>query len=239
MICFLSLFNFFFFYQQGLILDSGMELTDDAETADVFVINSCTVKNPSQDAFLNLVNKYHKKGAVIAAGCVPQGDPHISMPSDVSVVGVEQIHKVVDVIHSALQGKPLRLTERERPGLPSLSIFYLSLLFILFILFFFPLVLPRRRGNRFIESIPISVGCLNSCTYCKTKAARGVLKSYPIPHIIESVKRAIKNGVREIRLVSEDTGCYGMDIKSTLPELLETILNILPPHVCFTLPPPP
>ena len=41
------------------------------------------------------------------------------------------------------------------------------------------LELPKVRRNPLIEIIPINTGCLNQCTYCKTKHARGDLGSYP------------------------------------------------------------
>lgn len=41
------------------------------------------------------------------------------------------------------------------------------------------LQLPKIRKNKLIEIIAISTGCLNQCTYCKTKHARGNLGSYP------------------------------------------------------------
>jgi len=41
------------------------------------------------------------------------------------------------------------------------------------------LQLPKMRKNKLIEIIAISTGCLNQCTYCKTKHARGNLGSYP------------------------------------------------------------
>ena len=45
------------------------------------------------------------------------------------------------------------------------------------------LLLPKVRKNPLIEIIPINTGCLNQCSYCKTKHARGDLGSYP-PGII-------------------------------------------------------
>ena len=98
-----------------MILDAGMELTDDIDAADVFIVNSCTVKNPSQDSFQQTVMKCRAKGLVIACGCVPQGETvfeapkakassqpnqkpalklNLSLPKDVAVLGVEQIHRV-------------------------------------------------------------------------------------------------------------------------------------------------
>lgn len=60
------------------------------------MINSCTVVNPSQDAFINMVCKAKKiKKPLVVAGCVPQGDQTIPELSEVSAVGVTQIDRIV------------------------------------------------------------------------------------------------------------------------------------------------
>jgi tRNA A37 methylthiotransferase MiaB len=66
--------------------------------------------------------------------------------------------------------------------------------------------LPKVRRNALIEIIPLSTGCLGSCTYCKTKHARGKLGSYALEAIVDRAKKAIEEGVAEIWLSSEDTG---------------------------------
>lgn len=48
------------------------------------------------------------------------------------------------------------------------------------------LALPKVRRNPLIEIIAINTGCLNQCTYCKTKHARGDLGSYPPGELISS-----------------------------------------------------
>jgi len=56
----------------GLLADYGYTIVDDMEKADACLLNSCTVKNPSQEKFINLVNKAHVQGKpVIVSGCVP------------------------------------------------------------------------------------------------------------------------------------------------------------------------
>lgn len=40
------------------------------------------------------------------------------------------------------------------------------------------------RKNKFVEIVPINVGCLGACTYCKTKHARGHLGSYPVASLV-------------------------------------------------------
>ncbi len=77
-----------------------------------------------------------------------------------------------------------------------------------------------------VATIPIANGCLGSCTYCITRIARGRIKSRKPEWIIELVKKAVQRGMREIRLSAQDTAAYGRDINTTLPELIEKIVDI-------------
>lgn len=55
-----------------------------------------------------------------------------------------------------------------------------------------PLDLPKIRKNRLIEIIPINTGCLNNCTYCKTKHARGDLGSYQPGQVVDRARQAFQ-----------------------------------------------
>jgi len=90
------------------------------------------------------------------------------------------------------------------------------------------LLLPKIRKNPLIEIIPINTGCLNQCTYCKTRHARGELGSYPPEEIIARAIQSFQEGVVEIWLTSEDTGAYGRDIGTNLPELLTRLVQVIP-----------
>jgi threonylcarbamoyladenosine tRNA methylthiotransferase CDKAL1 len=57
------------------------------------------------------------------------------------------------------------------------------------------------------------------------------LGSYAPDAIISRASQAIDEGVREIWLTSEDTGAYGRDIGTDLPELVRGILEVVPEHV--------
>lgn len=73
--------------------------------------------------------------------------------------------------------------------------------------------LPKTRRNEFIEILAINSGCLNHCTYCKTKLARGDLRSYPVEALVEQARTAFENdGCKELWLTSEDLGAWGRDI---------------------------
>ncbi|GKE84834.1 threonylcarbamoyladenosine tRNA methylthiotransferase, partial [Tanacetum coccineum] len=54
------------------------------------------------------------------------------------------------------------------------------------------------RKNKFVEILPINVGCLGACMYCKTKHARGYLGSYTVDSVVGRVKSVVNDGVKEI-----------------------------------------
>ncbi|KAL5843448.1 hypothetical protein ACOSQ4_009406 [Xanthoceras sorbifolium] len=196
-------------YMAGQLSAFGYVLTETPEEADLWLINTCTVKSPSQSAMDTLITKgKNAKKPLVVAGCVPQGSRDLKQLEGVSIVGVQQIDRVVEVVEETLKGHEVRLLHRKK--LPALD-------------------LPKVRKNKFVEIVPINVGCLGACTYCKTKHARGHLGSYTIESIVNRVRTVAADGVKEIWLSSEDTGAYGRDIGVNLPKLLNAIVAELPP----------
>lgn len=195
----------------GLLTEAGFKPVSDPMEAEVWIINSCTVKNPSQDAFETWVKKAKDaRKAIVVAGCVPQADKTLNWLEEVSVVGVTQIDRIVEVVEETLKGNVVKMVSMRK--LPSL-------------------MLPKVRRNKLVEIITISAGCLGRCTFCKTKQARGNLVSYPVADIVRRVQDACNEGVKDIWLTSEDSGAYGRDIGSSLPQLLWAILKALPKDV--------
>ncbi|XP_076898913.1 uncharacterized protein LOC143552629 [Bidens hawaiensis] len=195
-------------YMAGQLSSFGYAISDNAEDADLWLINTCTVKSPSQSAMDTLISKCKTaKKPLVVAGCVPQGSRDLKELEGVSIVGVQQIDRVVEVVEETLKGHEVRLLTRKT--LPALD-------------------LPKVRKNKFVEILPINVGCLGACTYCKTKHARGHLGSYTVDSLVGRVKSVVEDGVKEIWLSSEDTGAYGRDIGVNLPILLNAIVEALP-----------
>eukprot|EP01084_Bolivina_argentea_P166605 289221_1 len=211
-------------YMSGLLSSFGYNIIlneDKSDDADLWLLNSCTVKGPSQEHFISFVKKGKLKGKlIIAAGCVPQGDKKLNIINNISIIGVQQIDRVVDVVKETFRGNIVKLfnekkiqnidgKNKRKDGGAKLN-------------------LPKIRKNKLIEIIPINTGCLNQCTYCKTKHARGDLGSYTINEILNRIKYVINEGIiREIWLTSEDTGAYGIDIGTSIDILLNEICNVL------------
>lgn len=80
--------------------------TDAKDDADVWLLNSCTVKTPAEDHFKNEIDAGRQTGkAVVVAGCVPQGQPKAGFLKGMSVIGVQQIDRVVEVVEETLKGE--------------------------------------------------------------------------------------------------------------------------------------
>ncbi|CAH1240791.1 threonylcarbamoyladenosine tRNA methylthiotransferase-like isoform X2 [Branchiostoma lanceolatum] len=202
-------------YMAGQLAAYGYRITDTPSAADLWLLNSCTVKNPAEDHFRNTITRAQKDDKkVVVAGCVPQGQPRSKYLKGLSVIGVQQIDRVVEVVEETLKGHSVRLFGQKKDHGKKLGGAKLDL--------------PKIRKNPLIEIIAINTGCLNQCTYCKTKHARGELGSYPPDEIVSRARQSFEEGVVEIWLTSEDTGAYGKDIGVTLPELLWRLVEVIP-----------
>uniref|UniRef100_A0A8C6RIN2 tRNA-t(6)A37 methylthiotransferase n=1 Tax=Nannospalax galili TaxID=1026970 RepID=A0A8C6RIN2_NANGA len=202
-------------YMAGQLAAYGYKITENASDADLWLLNSCTVKNPAEDHFRNSIKKAQEENKkVVLAGCVPQAQPRQDYLKGLSIIGVQQIDRVVEVVEETIKGHSVRLLGQKKDGGRRLGGARLDL--------------PKIRKNPLIEIISINTGCLNACTYCKTKHARGNLASYPIDELVERAKQSFQEGVCEIWLTSEDTGAYGRDIGTDLPTLLWKLVEVIP-----------
>jgi MiaB/RimO family radical SAM methylthiotransferase len=85
--------------------------------------------------------------------------------------------------------------------------------------------LPMYEGSSKRLVIPVAVGCLGSCSYCIMPISRGKLSSCQLQKILKLFAGAISGGAKEIYLVAQDLASYGLDIGSSLPELLRELLK--------------
>ena len=194
---------------EAILLRAGYELAESPEKADYVVVNTCAVKDPTELKMARRIRELIDLGKrVIATGCLVHVNPKAIDPRVSGILGVKSIDKIAEAISVAEHGGKLISVEgwRER-NIDKLE-------------------LPRlwKPGVSFV--VPIGEGCLNACTYCATRFARGVLKSYKPELVVKWVKEALERGYREIILSSEDTGCYGFDIGTNLARLLDEITAI-------------
>jgi len=201
---------------KGLVKKAGLNLTSNMNFADLIIINSCIVKEPTEEKIRrkiqDLLNE-DKNSKIILAGCMSK----INKDKFENQIGKRLF--LLDVSHSKnilnlIQDISNETYESEKYLKPRNEI---------------KLELPKISKEKFIGITQISEGCLENCSYCIVKIAKGMLFSYPLEKIINSVMKDIDSGCREIWITSQDNANYGNDFeenKHNLPELLNKILGI-------------
>ncbi len=194
---------------QGLVKQAGLNVTSNANFADLIVINSCIVKCPTEEKIRRRVQDLLKAGRkVILAGCMPRIKQGNLKQENLFLLDTSHIKDIINLIHD-IQNKSYSAEKYLKPRNEV------------------KLSLPKLPKERVIGITQISEGCLEKCNYCIVRLAKGRLFSYPKEKIIKSVKNDIASGCKEIWLTSQDNANYGSDNKKhLLPELLREILEL-------------
>lgn len=191
----------------GLLLDAGYAITQSPSEADLNVIVTCTVKDPTYQRMVTRLKALTSLGRpMVVAGCMPKTskDTILSINQRASLIGPNSVDRVREVAERALKGE--RVEE--------LSDTYIKLL------------QPRLLRNPVVGVVQIASGCLSACSFCQVKIARGKLKSFDEVLILREIVRLVRCGCREVWLTSQDNGCYGKDRGSSLADLLDKIAKL-------------
>jgi len=194
---------------KGLVKQAGMNLISNEKFADLVIINSCIVKEPTQEKIrrrtFDLLGKEKK---VILAGCMPRINEKKLKHENLFLLDTSHIKDIVALIQDIIQGN----YKQEK---------YLSKRNEL------KLNLPKILNEKLIGITQISQGCLGECSYCNVRIIKGTLFSYPKEEILSSIKRDLEAGCREIWLTSQDNASHGNEEgKYSLPGLLKEILEL-------------
>ena len=179
----------------------------DLESSDVLVINTCAVKLTTENKILYRIKELSKKDKkIVVAGCMAETleDKLKKINQNLSFINPQAVHRINDLLELLKTQKSAKIFEKR----PENKLKY------------------HESPKSVIDIIPISEGCLNSCSYCITKLARKNLVSFPREFVIKAIRNSVKNNVKEFWLSSEDTGCYGFDLKYTLADLLKEVSQI-------------
>ena len=187
----------------GLIVNGGHTVAESAAESDLSVIVTCSVKDATANRMIHRI-KSLGSGPLVVAGCLPKAEPKTveRFAPGASMMGPGSIGRTLQVVESALGGArtiALEDTDLSKVGL------------------------PRVRLNPAVGIIEIASGCMSECTFCQTKLAKGGLTSYRVGDIVRQAEADVADGCKEIWLSSTDNGCYGLDIGSDLPELIDAV----------------
>ena len=194
---------------KGLLKQAGLNLTNNSNFADFIVINSCIVKEPTEEKIRRKVFDFLKDGKkIILTGCMPRLNRQKLQYPNLYLLDTSHVKDIINLIRDIKSNR-----YDEDKYLKSRKEIKLKL--------------PKVPKEKFIGITQISEGCLGNCSYCATRLAKGKLFSYPIEKIIENVKKDLDSGCKEIWLTSQDCASYGNDFgEYLLPTLLKEILKI-------------
>jgi len=178
-----------------LLEREGYEYVENLDEADILIINTCTVKTPSENKTYRLLRDYKDK-KIILTGCLVQHQPEKF--ENYPLVGIYEIDRIVDAVKNLLNGKIVKYLEVKRIS---------------------KLAIPCVDEYP-IKIIPIQEGCLWNCTYCATKLARKLLQSFPPRDIYLEIQDAVKKNLRIIYFTGTDLAVYGVDLGIDLADLL-------------------
>ncbi len=185
---------------------AGMDIMDD-DSADVVVVNTCTVKAVTERKILERLARYSAIGKrIIVTGCMASSNPDLieRYAPQASIVTTPNAHVIPEIAAAVADGSRFVADAYSRTDRAA--------------------ALGAPHG--IVARIPISDGCLSSCSFCETKFARGPLNSFPEESILNAIIMCVSNGVREIELASHYTGAYGLDRGTNIAKLMWRISSI-------------
>ncbi|MEO6589268.1 MAG: tRNA (N6-isopentenyl adenosine(37)-C2)-methylthiotransferase MiaB [Pyrinomonadaceae bacterium] len=174
----------------------GFELTTDEKSADVILINTCSVREKAEQKLFTRAGQIRlekNKPMVGVLGCVAQleGETLFKRSPGIDfVLGTKAVGRVSEAIEKVLNGKKnfIDLNEREFDYDWSVS--------------------ENQRHSPYVAFVPIIEGCNKFCTYCIVPFARGREKSLSPSDIILHVSKLRSQGVKEIHLIGQNVNSY-------------------------------
>ena len=221
--------------------DRGFSLAPDPASADVVVLNTCTVTAAADTQARDAIRKIHSASPstrIIVTGCYAQRAPEelATLPGVSYVVGNSHKPQIPDLLHSISSRPDFVGAELAPPSLGSvqenLPVFRAPVLWGDIFQLSDVLVAPvlGGEGNHTRPTLKIQDGCNSRCSFCVIPFVRGKSRSLPLETVLSELRRLAGAGFREIVLSGINLGTYGRDLAPRVEflDLLGRILNETP-----------
>jgi ribosomal protein S12 methylthiotransferase len=194
----------------GDIVNHGMEVTRNAEEADVLIVNTCAfIDSAKEESIEAILDAHEKRGLrrrsgqkLIVGGCMSQRfstELADEMPEVDAFMGLDQIAQAGEIVRRVVDkttsgNGPLNFVTPKSRYIPDYTT-------------------PRfRLTPSHFAYLKIAEGCNHPCSFCVIPQMRGRHRSRPLQSVEAEVRRLVAEGVKEINLISQDTTYYGMDL---------------------------
>ena len=189
---------------RGFLAQSGYAIVDDAEGADVVVMNTCAIReHANQRVFGNLgalthTKRRHPEQKIFLCGCmagqtvvtdrIKKSYPHVD-----GVFSTHHLWQFPEILFKVLSGKKRQFYIEDEAGSIAEGI-------------------PQVRDSQLKAWVSIMYGCNNFCTYCIVPYVRGRERSRQPEDILAECRELIANGCKEITLLGQNVNSYGKDL---------------------------
>ena len=188
----------------GMLSHFGWEQTDDEQEADLFIVNTCAIRQLSADkAYSRLGNwgrikkekkKENKIVKIAICGCVAQLEgenllkkfPYLDL-----VFGTRNIYELPRLLDEIEEKRVYCLDDK-----PIFENDYN--------------IIRQKSVNAWL---PIMEGCNNFCSYCVVPYTRGRERSRTIEAVIKEAKNILSQGFKEITLLGQNVDSYGKNLE--------------------------
>jgi ribosomal protein S12 methylthiotransferase len=176
----------------------GYEMSGSYEGADLVIVNTCGFIDSAVQESLDAIGEaLDANGKVIVTGCLgartEAGENMVAKvhPKVLAVTGPHAADEVLSHVHQHLP-KP---HDPFSDLVPAAGI---------------------KLTLRHYAYLKISEGCNHRCSFCIIPSMRGDLASRPIGEVMREAENLLKQGVKELLVISQDTSAYGVDVKYKL-----------------------
>ncbi|WP_457640179.1 30S ribosomal protein S12 methylthiotransferase RimO [Persephonella sp.] len=189
----------------GKLNASSVEIVNSLEEADVIIVNTCGFIQPAKEESIETileVAKYKEKGKkVVVTGCL------VERYKEELEKEIPEVDMFIDLKEELMIPEKLGLQVQKGLDL------YVNR------------VLTTPPHTAYLK---ISEGCDHTCSFCAIPQIRGKHRSRSIESVVEEAQVLANRGVKELNIVSQDTGFYGTDLygKPALWELINRLEKI-------------
>ena len=205
-----------------LDISCGLKLTNNEDLADMFILNTCSVREKAQEKLFHQLGRWQKykkndpHKIIAVGGCVAsqEGELILKRAPFVDIIfGPQTLHRLPNMLKKVLNaGQRQAQIDISFPEIEKFD------------------NLPVAKSNSVSALVSIMEGCSKYCTFCVVPYTRGEEVSRPFNDVITEIKTLAENGVREVTLLGQNVNAYRglMDDAgyADLALLIEIIANI-------------
>lgn len=190
----------------GILENMGFEWSEDPNTADIILYNTCTIRDNAEQKVYSYLGKQAKRKktepnlTLIVAGCVAQqeGEKLLRRVPELDLVmGPQHANQLENLLEQVLAGNQVVATEPIK---------------------IIEDITKPRRDSQVTAWVNVIYGCNERCTYCVVPNVRGVEQSRTPEAIRTEMELLSQQGYKEVTLLGQNIDAYGRDLPGSTAE---------------------